>query len=62
MLQRERVDLEEERQRLSEFGSLLKEWITSEMQKVVAKRARLDKMELLLNQEQVAISLLDAKA
>jgi hypothetical protein len=32
------------------------------MQKVVAKRARLDKMELLLNQEQVAISLLDAKA
>jgi hypothetical protein len=62
VLQQERDDLEEERQRLSEWDSLPKERTTSEKQKAVVKRAQLDKMELLLNQEQVAIDLLDAKA
>jgi hypothetical protein len=41
---------------------LLKERTASEKQKAAVKRARMDKMELLLNQEQVAIDLLDAKA
>jgi hypothetical protein len=41
---------------------LLKERAASEKQKAAVKRARMDKMELLLNQEQVAIDLLDAKA
>jgi hypothetical protein len=62
VLQRERASIEEEQQPLSEWFSLLKEQTTSEKQKASAKRAQLDKMELLLNQEQVSIDLLDAKA
>jgi hypothetical protein len=55
-------DIGEELQCLSEWCSLLKERAASEKQKAAVKRARMDKMELLLNQEQVAIDLLDAKA
>jgi hypothetical protein len=51
VLQQDRVDIEGELQRLSEWRFLLKEWTTFEKQKAMAKRERLDEMELLLNQE-----------
>jgi hypothetical protein len=62
VLQRDRVDIEGELQRLSEWRFLLKERTTFEKQKAMAKRERLDEMELLLNQERVSIGLLEAKA
>jgi hypothetical protein len=62
VLQQDRVDIEGELQRLSEWRFLLKEWTTFEKQKAMAKRERLDEMELLLNQEWVSIGLLKAKA
>jgi hypothetical protein len=51
VLQRDRVDIEGELQRLSEWRFLLKERTTFEKQKAMAKREQLDEMELLLNQE-----------
>jgi hypothetical protein len=62
VLQRDRVDIEGELQRLSEWRFLLKERTTFEKQKAMAKREQLDEMELLLNQERVSIGLLEAKA
>jgi hypothetical protein len=62
VLQWERITVEEEWQRFLEWCSLLKEQTTSEKEKAVVKREQLDEMELLLNQERVAIGLLDAKA
>jgi hypothetical protein len=60
MLQWERRGLDEERQHLIEWGSLLKKWTASEKEKATKKRERLDKMEGVL--KEVAIGLLDAQA
>jgi hypothetical protein len=61
VLQWEWADIKEERHRLKEWGSLFKERTTSEKQKATAKRERLNKMEVMLKQEEVAIGLLDAQ-
>jgi hypothetical protein len=62
MLQRERRGLDEERQRLMQWGSLLKKRTTSEKEKATERRQQLNKMEVMLKQEEVTISLLDAQA
>jgi hypothetical protein len=51
VLQQEWANIEEEWQRLTEWGSLLKERTTSERKGAVAKWEQLDEVELLLNQE-----------
>jgi hypothetical protein len=61
VLQQERRGLYEEQQRLMEGGSLLKKQTASEKEKVAEKWERLNKMEVMLNQEEVAIGLLDAQ-
>jgi hypothetical protein len=61
VLQQERRGLYEEQQRLMEGGSLLKKRTASEKEKVAEKWERLNKMEVMLNQEEVAIGLLDAQ-
>jgi hypothetical protein len=38
VLQREQTDIEEEQQRLMEWGSLLKEWTTSERERAMVKQ------------------------
>jgi hypothetical protein len=45
VLQRERADIEEEQQRLMEWGSLLKEHTTSERKRAAMKREHLDEVE-----------------
>jgi hypothetical protein len=40
-----------------EWGSLLKEWITSERERATMRGEQLDGVELLLNQERVAKEL-----
>jgi hypothetical protein len=62
MLQLERANIEEERQRLTVWGSLLKKQTTSKKQPVATKQELLSKIEATLKQEEVTISLLDAQA
>jgi hypothetical protein len=62
VLQRERANIKEEWQRLTEWGSHFKKWTTSEKPQAAAKPERLSKMEVVLKQEEVAISLLSAQA
>jgi hypothetical protein len=45
-----------------EWGSLFKKQTTSEKEKAVLKREQLNKMEVVLKQEEVIIGLLDAQA
>jgi hypothetical protein len=59
VLQREWVDVEEERRHLSEWGSLLKECTISEREKAVTKWEQLDEVERLLAQQWAAIDLLN---
>jgi hypothetical protein len=62
VLQQEPAGIEEERQRLTEWGSLLKKWTTSEKQRAMVEWERLSKMEAMVKQEEVTIGVLDAQA
>jgi hypothetical protein len=62
MLQQERADIEEEQQRLPQWGSLLKKWTTSAKQQAAAEQEWLSKMEAVLKPEEVTIGLLDTQA
>jgi hypothetical protein len=57
-----RRGLDEEQERLIEWGSLLKARTASGKQKAVEKWEWLDKKEALLAEEEITIGLLDAKA
>jgi hypothetical protein len=62
MLQQERRGLDEEWQCLVKWGSPLKKRTTFEKEKVVKKRVWLNKMEVVLKQEEIAIGLLNIEA
>jgi hypothetical protein len=62
VLRREREDINEERLRLSVWVSLLKQWTTSEKEKVDARQKRLDMMEILFARWQVVADQLDTQA
>jgi hypothetical protein len=62
VFQQEWDDLGAEQRRLKEWYSLLKEQTTTEKEKAVVERERLQKMEYLLKQEEVTIGLLDQEA
>jgi hypothetical protein len=62
VLHREREDIEEERLHLMEWGSLLKKWTTSEKQKAAERREWLDMKQSLLEETEIVIGELDAKA